>query len=372
MRLVDAYGKEIRSGRPVTDEIGVGGIRTRYSSYPTQGLTPERLTAIFREADAGDVLRQAELFEEMEEKDAHLAAVLQTRKLAVAGLPWEVTDASPAALDQEVAAFVREVLAWTPGIEDAFQDLLDAIGKGFSILEALWEVEGGRVWLGELRWRHQKGFTFRGREGVLDTPRLLTEDEPVWGEELIPRKFLVHRYRSRSGLAPRGGLLRPCAWLYLFKNYTVKDWVVFGERYAQPLRVGKFSAGATEQDRAVLRDAVFNLGSDAAAIISDSTVIEMLGAEGRGASVDVYSRMVEFCDRSISKAVLGHTGSAESSPGRLGGEQEAREVRRDLVRADARALGSTITHQLIAPLVAFNFGPEASLPLFRFRLGEEE
>ncbi len=49
------------------------------SSYPSQGLTPERLAAIFREADAGDVRRQAELFEEMEEKDAHLGSVLQTR-----------------------------------------------------------------------------------------------------------------------------------------------------------------------------------------------------------------------------------------------------------------------------------------------------
>ncbi|CAH8712517.1 DUF935 domain-containing protein, partial [Paenibacillus melissococcoides] len=38
-----------------------------------------RLAQIFREADAGDVLRQMELFEEMEEKDPHLFSQLQTR-----------------------------------------------------------------------------------------------------------------------------------------------------------------------------------------------------------------------------------------------------------------------------------------------------
>jgi phage gp29-like protein len=96
MGLLDAYGKEIRKDRPILDEIGgVGGIRDRYSTYPSQGLTPEKLTRIFRDADQGEMLRQAELFEEMEEKDAHLGAVLQTRKLAVAGLEWEVVAARP-------------------------------------------------------------------------------------------------------------------------------------------------------------------------------------------------------------------------------------------------------------------------------------
>jgi phage gp29-like protein len=368
MTLVDQHGKTLKKSRPVLNEIGAGSSRDLYSSYPSQGLTPERLAQIFKEADTGDVRRQAELFEEMEEKDAHLGSVMQTRKLAVAGLEWEVVPASDDKESGRISAFVREALFWVENWDEALIDLLDAVGKGFSVGEVMWEISEGRAWIKDIRWRHQKLFTFFERSGGLaPTPRLLTEKAPVYGEVLVPNKFVVHAYRARSGVTARGGVLRPCAYMYLFKNYTLKDWVVFNERYAMPMRVGKFGPGTSEADRKILKRAVFNLSNDAAAVISDSTVIELLEQAGKRATAEVFERLAEFCDRSMSKAVLGHTGSAESSPGRLGGENEARAVRQDLLEADAKALAKTITMQLIRPLVEFNFGPGTNLPVFRFK-----
>jgi phage gp29-like protein len=370
MAILDAYGKVMK--RPMLNEIGTGTVRDMYSTYPSQGLTPERLATILKEADHGDVLRQAELFEEMEEKDAHMGSVLQTRKQAVAGLQWEVAASSSSREDEKVAAFIKDALKRVENLEQAILDLMDAVGKGFSISEIMWEAEGDRVWASDLRWRHQKRFTFYSKEGILDSPRLLTENEAVYGENLHPGKFVVHRYMGRSGIAPRAGILRPCAYMYLFKNYTLKDWVTFNERFAMPIRVGKYNVGASESDRRALRNAVFNLGSDAAAVISDSTVIDFVEAAGKGVSADIYEKLAEFCNRSMSKAVLGHTGSAESTPGRLGAEHEAREVRRDLMEADARALSRTITMQLVRPLVLFNFGPDTSVPTFGLRHEAEE
>ncbi len=57
-----------RLRRPDTREVAVAQVSDKYSEYPSNGLTPVKLAEIFREADAGDVLRQMELFEEMEEK----------------------------------------------------------------------------------------------------------------------------------------------------------------------------------------------------------------------------------------------------------------------------------------------------------------
>ena len=76
--------------RPESREVAAAQVTDKYSEYPSDGLTPVRLAEIFKEADAGDVLRQAELFEEMEEKDPHLFSQLQTRKNAVTGLDYEV------------------------------------------------------------------------------------------------------------------------------------------------------------------------------------------------------------------------------------------------------------------------------------------
>ena len=76
--------------RPVTARVAVGDVNDKFSDYPSNGLTPRRLARIFREADEGNVRAQMELFEEMEEKDTHLFSQMQTRKLAVTGLDWEV------------------------------------------------------------------------------------------------------------------------------------------------------------------------------------------------------------------------------------------------------------------------------------------
>ena len=49
----------------LTDGISVVNINDNFSSYPSKGLTPEKLAALLREADQGDVYRQMELFTEM-------------------------------------------------------------------------------------------------------------------------------------------------------------------------------------------------------------------------------------------------------------------------------------------------------------------
>src|SRR5512138_981990 len=109
-QLYDQFCRPIRPvdmKRPEVREISVAALRDRWSTYPSAGLTPERLARIFREADSGDVLRQAELFEEMEEKDPHLASQFQIRKLAIQGLPWEVAPAGETGPAKETAAFCR-------------------------------------------------------------------------------------------------------------------------------------------------------------------------------------------------------------------------------------------------------------------------
>src|SRR5208337_4868486 len=87
---------------------------------------------------------------------------------------------------------------------------------------------------------------------------------------LYPFKFVTHIARAKAGLPIRGGLARAAGWSYLFKSYALKDWAAFAEVYGQPLRVGKYGPGATEEDKHALLSAVAHIGTDAAAIIPDS------------------------------------------------------------------------------------------------------
>ncbi len=361
MPIYGPNGEILSTNKPITREIAVVTIRDRYSSYPSQGLTPERLARIFKEADQGDIYRQMELFEEMEEKDTHLFSVLQTRKVAVQGLEWEILPYSDSRADKKAAALVQEVMEFE-GFEDAVLDLLDAIGKGFSVCEIMWAVEGGRALVKELRWRHQKKFRF----GDQDELRLLTESDPAVGMELPPNKFVYHRYKARSGHPSRAGLLRVCAWMYLFKNYDIKDWVTFAEVYGMPIRVGKYGANASKEDKDALVQALINIGSDAAGIISKDTEIEFV--EAVKSSNDVHKTLAEFCNAEISKAVLGQTLTTEvGERGSYAASKTHGEVRQDIKEADCKALAESLRRDLFRPIVRFNLGEGPRLPYIKFK-----
>lgn len=367
--LYDQFGREITvEKRPETREIAVTTIRDRWSGYPSDGLTPPRLAAIYKEADQGDVRRQAELFEEMEEKDSHLFSQLQVRKNAVLGLDYDFAPWSESAEDKKICDFVSDVLLGQEDFEEALLDLLDALGKGYALSEIMWSVDGGRAVVSRLEWIHaKKAIFYREPQGEKsrEAPRIATEDEPIEGEQMPPWKLVYHRYKARSGYDTRAGLLRVCAWMYLFKNYSIKDWVSFAEVFGMPLRLGKYDSNASRDDKDSLRRAIHSLGADAAGIISKNTEIQFVETVKNTGSDNVYETLANFCDAQMSKAILGQTATSEGTPGRLGNEDAQDLVRHDLLKADAEALAKTIRFQVVRPLVGYNFGWDKPLPWFK-------
>ena len=362
----DGGNMSVSFDRPDTREVAAASVRDRWSGYPSSGLTPRRLTRILRQADSGDLVGQMELFSEMEEKDAHLFSCLQTRKLAVSGMGWEVTPPDGGGTD--ASSFVKNALDGIDNFEESLMDLLDAVGKGFSVSEVIWEVGRDGVAPRALKKRPQKRFTFLTEDGGSDMPRLLTDKGPVYGEPLVADKFVVHVYRAGADMPERGGLLRVLSWVYVFKNYALKDWVSFCEVFGMPMRLGVYSPSASKEDRETLLQAVTQLGSDAAGIISESTRIEFVEASRRG-EAGPYPVLVELLNRELSKAVLGQTLTTDvGSTGSYAAGMVHQEVRMDIARADARSLARTVNRDLIRPLVMYNFGRDARPPMLKFEL----
>ncbi len=403
MKLYDAFGREVDRERLRDEQAAptMSGVRNIYSSmHPSVGLTPERLTQILREAEFGDPFLYLELAEEMEEKDLHYLAVLNTRKEAVSQLDLQVLPASSDKDDMRAAEMVRAMLAGDAlDIASAMIDIVNAIGKGFSATEIVWDTSNREWFPRRLRWRDPRWFMFDWVSGEELLVRSMRNEGPsiaVDGEQaapgshfkgsglygalrggigiqpmtepLLPYKFIVHVAKAKAGLPIRGGLARAAGWAYLFKNYVLKDWVTFSEVYGQPLRVGKYGAGATEQDKERLLQAVANIGTDAAAIVPESMVIEFTEARQTG-SVELYQSFCQYLDAQVSKAVLGQTLTTEIPQG--AGSRAAAEVhdtvRRDILSADARRLAATINRDLIRPIVDLNLGPRRNYP--RLALG---
>ncbi len=406
MTLYDAYGREVDTGMLRGEQAAptMAGVRNIYSvMHPSIGLTPERLSGILQQAEFGDPYLYLELAEEMEEKDLHYLAVLGTRKNAVSQLDLIVSAASSSVDDQRAAAMVREMLIDGPlQIDSVLFDVLDAIGKGFSATEIMWDTSGREWFPAQLKWRDPRWFAFDwisgeevlvrtlkgeiipvegdaatlqpthfGGEGILSSLRGGIGIQPMTAP-LAPYKFVTHFAKAKAGLPIRGGLARAAGWAYLFKNYILKDWVTFAEVFGQPLRVGKYHPGASEKDKQALLTAVSRIGTDAAAIMPESMVIEFTETHQNGSS-ELYQNFCQYLDAQVSKAVLGQTLTTEMP--RSGGSRAAAQVhegvRRDIMNADARRLAATLARDLVRPIVELNMGPQRHYPKIELGLPDD-
>lgn len=369
-RLVDQHGNPIETKRLLQEEAtpSLTGVRSVISDHPSRGLTPQRLTAILVEAEEGDATRYLELAEDMEERDLNYLAQLGTRKRAIAQLQITVEAASDSADDVANADLIREMVLGRDDLEEVLIDILDAIGKGYSVCEILWELSAREWRPRDIIWRDPRWFAFDRADG---TTLRLREGAVLL--PLTPFKYLAHVHKAKSGLPIRGGLARAAGWAYLFKNYAVKDWVSFAEVFGQPYRVGKYHPSATATDKSKLLQAVASIGSDAAAIIPEGMAIEFIEA-ARSGSVDLYEKLANFLDSQLTKAILGQTLTSDVGSG--GGSRALGEVhdkvRRDIMRSDARQLGSTLNSQLVRPLVDLNRGrPQRQYPRILIGLPDE-
>ncbi len=332
------------------------------------GLTPERLAAVLRAADGGDIDAYLTLAEEMEERDPHYAAVLGVRKRAVSGLEPQVEAASDAPRDLEIADAVRK-LARAPEFTPLLEDCLDALGKGFAAVEIVWR-RGSRWFPERYEWRDPRWFRWDRTDGR--TLRLLSERDAPDGAPLAPAKWIVHAPRLRSGLPARGGLARLAAAAYTIKAHALTDWTAYAEVFGMPLRVGRYGPGASESDIETLAEAVANLGTDAAAVMPESMRVEFEQAGGSGqAGADVFRGLAEYVDSQVSKAVLGQTTTTDDGSSRAQAQVHD-AVRGDIVRADARQLAATLNRDLVRPFVELNWGRADEAPRLLLPAAEPE
>jgi phage gp29-like protein len=356
------------NAKPDTNEVIVSPNIDRWSTYPSINLTPVKLAEILREADTGDVYQQMLLFEEMLEKDLHLFGLFQMRKLAVKKLGHQILPGSDDAKHIEHAKFSEELIDNIKDWSTATDDMLDATPKGFSVQQIYWNTTKPIIGIDKLVWTHQKHFRFgKGSDPKSDfyEIRRITDTNRWDGVELEKNRWLISIIQAASGHPARKSLLRICTWMYLFKNFDVKAWIQFAEVYGSPLRVGKYDQGTSTEDKKVLRDALRGLSTDAYALIPKTTDIEFKEAIQKAATAAIHDDLANFCNMEMSKGVLGHTGVADSTPGKLGNDNTAQEVRWDINYADCQALDNIVTQGIIIPAVTFQFGPQDRYPKYK-------
>jgi len=199
-----------RGRSPKTGLIHRAEPSDRYSVGRFGDFSPAYLAGVFLDAESGDISRQAELYEIME-GDAHLLSQMLIRKNAVCGLGYDIVGGRDS-VRSEAADMLANIgysvhpqyrdSAIVPSWDEIVFDMLDAIGKGFSLGEIEWDLSEGQAAVATVWHIDAKRVSFR--DSIL--PRLITKSDPN-GIHLPPRKFIYHRFRAKTGADTSAGLM---------------------------------------------------------------------------------------------------------------------------------------------------------------------
>ncbi|UXF57482.1 DUF935 family protein [Chromohalobacter phage YPCBV-1] len=320
---------------------------TRGFVSPLQLLQPSDTVLATR--GGGDLRLYEELL-----RDDQVQATWAQRQLATVSAEWEVEPGGKRRQDKAAAEFLRDQLQRIR-FDRATKGMLYGVFYGYAVAECMWGREGRYVTLDALKVRNRRRFRFDGAGRL----RLLTASTPN-GELLPDRKFWHFSTGADHDDEPYGqGLGHWLYWPTFFKRSGLRLWLTFLDKFGQPTAKGTFPQSSTEGQKQKLLQALQAVHSDSGVIVPDGMQIELIEA-ARSGTAD-YTSLYDRMDRAIAKVILGHTGSSESAPGRLGGEDMASDVRDDIVKADADVVCESFNRSVARWLTEWNF-PGAKTP----------
>ena len=280
--------------------------------------------------------------------DTRVASLLESRQ---GGLLARTPTLQDTNCKPEVKTACEELLA-TLKIYEIITDIWDAIPFGMVPVEICWDVVDGRLFPVSIKGINQSLFWFNQRGELIfrsfgSAEINCTVDHPL---QIIPvRRKPTARNPWGEPLASR------LFWPVAFKRGGLEFWLEFTEKYGSPFVVAKYRQGAdrTEQDSIIAACDMLRRGGQAA--YPEGTSIEILEAAGKGASAELYEKLVRWSTEEMSVAILGHVGSSNATAGKLGDDTTAQDIREQLIDSDCRVI-STFFDELLRIFVQLNFG----------------
>lgn len=296
--------------------------------------------------------------------DDQVKSTFQQRRGAVTSCETDVQPASESGPDKSAADFIREqidVLAW----DDITDKHLWGVFYGFSVAEILYENDGRNIVMSDIRVRNRRRFRY-GPDGGL---RLMTPGD-LKGEPMDERYFWHYRSGATHSDDPYGlGLAHYLYWPVFFKRTDMKYWLQFLEKFGTPQTIGKLPRGQfldTSYQSKVL-DSLEKLRQDAVSVVPDDLAIEVLEATKGTADYDKFDSKM---DMRVAKIVLSQTMTTEAVGGQYKGTVH-KEVRDEVIQADARLINESFDDQVVKRLVNWNF-PNANPPKVHRKTEPEE
>jgi hypothetical protein len=193
------------------------------------------------------------------------------------------------------------------------------------------------------------------------------ENDPTWRTVRQPYAFVYTHGKHRD---PIRGIsdMEVVVWAHEMKMKIVWLWQAFLDGQATP-RVAVYGQDKPEVEKRARAMATLRGGGVAGFIRKgDENVFDTIESPGTGATA--FQEMIRWLDNVASESVmaghLGLTGGATEGRGSLALSQDASGLYLASRQGVAREIADSITADIVAPLVAINFGVGTSVPRFTF------
>jgi len=344
------------------------------SAEVSQSVSPMYLKSQFNPYNPDKLYRKKgnyDIYDEMREDDA-IKAILMTKKYLMLNAGYEIVvkdEEDPMQVDAK--EFLENAL--TKEIEIDFNnsllEMLTAMDYGVSFTEVIWKFDGKNYWLKYLKTRAPHGFDiYTDTKGNIERLEQSTQTE---GYQKMPvNKFIVFPYQMEfDNWYGKSDLLSAYkAWWS--KEFIIKAWNIFLDRFGMPLAIGKFDSNVTSAvDQTKLQTILDHIQTKTAITIPKELEIEFLEATRRGdggyeAAINNYNMMI--ARSMLAPDLLGLSGSQTGGGSYALGEIQT-DMFMDTLEWTRKELQRKIQRKVINPLVEYNFNIDPNdIPQFIF------
>lgn len=316
------------------------------SARAVMSWTPTQVRAAYAAAEAGHLLRLADLVDATLEDD-RVAGTLKTRTRGLLRLPldFEVEpehDAMLEALKQDFwsmlpEAQLGELMSW-------------GISLGVGLAQMIWDRNArgrlapkAQVW--HPRWLRYDFPTDRWRLTTANAGEITVDPaDPQW--------FLFLPYGPNRPW--RSATIRPTAMWWLLKRYAATDWGTYGEAHGNPTRVATAPSSANKALRAEVAADLQDIAGRTGMVMPDGFDIKLLEATAR--TWETFKAQVDTADAGIAVTILGQTLTTEVKGASLAAAKVHDLVRHDVIAADENVLETALHYGPLQHWASFNFG----------------
>lgn len=353
-------------GGPPAGLVAGPGPRRDPETHPLIGASIDTLDQIVRQALDGRTRGVQDLFDDMYDRDDRVAAVANTRILAVQSLPWSVRPPKGLEEDKRAQAIAKACTTILgrcrtgdgQGWSSCVGNIADAVMRGYSVNEIEWGVsaEGWHV-PKALHWRHPRRFGFDAQGRIVRMDYGDGHAGAVLCESFHPDRFVIHQPTAGHAAYPqRRGIFYRMIFPSLFKRAGWKWWVKGAEKWGQPIAIATLPAGQEDKKDEALA-MLRRLRSDFVGVAWGGVAVETIAGSGN-LNPAIYSSLVDSANTAIAVVGLGQNLTTEVQGGSFAATTAHNLVRIDIRTADTMEIDGVASGQLLERVVRYNWPGE--------------